>query len=124
MLQVLQLISVVVMTTTIAFGPVVFASSPVMADGVAAAAPSPTPDWPAVFGTLGVSGVLAWYLWYTTSRGNPRTLREFREELAEERAAAKELAAQRGAQITELCKELRNLSDELRRRPCIIGKAE
>lgn len=68
--------------------------------------------------SLGVGGVLAWYLWYTTTVQWPKMLDsfradrdDFRQELAEERR-----------QRNGLYMTLRDLLDELRHRPCLLDE--
>lgn len=51
-------------------------------------------DWEAVIANLGVAAVLAWYLYYNTTKTLPGMLQAFRDELNQERVQ-RELMAER-----------------------------
>ena len=71
---------------------------------------------------VGIGGILAWYLWYTTSVSQPRQqeaqneiwrriVEEFREDMLLERNHR-----------NGLCDAVRELTGELRQRPCIVAR--
>jgi len=68
--------------------------------------------------SIGVGGVLAWYLWYTTSVQWPKMLESFREDRDDFR---RELAEER-KQRNGLYMTLRDLLEELRHRPCLLNQ--
>ena len=59
-------------------------------------------DWTAIFTNLGVSGVLAWYLYYNTTCTLPAMLQAFRDELEHERAQRDAMAERFVTAITHL----------------------
>jgi hypothetical protein len=82
-------------------------------------------DWQGILGTAGVTGVLVWYLYYTTSFAFPKVRQDFREELAAQRAHDEETMTRRDAQMEKLCAELSSLATQLSKRPCIrVGDGE
>lgn len=75
----------------------------------------------ALLGNVGIGGILAWYLWYTTSVAQPRQaeiqaeiirriVEEFRGDMQLERIHR-----------NGLCDAVRELTHEMRQRPCIAG---
>ena len=64
--------------------------------------------WDAMLGTLGVTGALVWYLWYTSSKAFPRREQQFREEAAAERTHHE-------AQVGRVCESLDRLTVEVRK---------
>jgi len=120
---------VVLLASFIAFGPGLMPAAthnplPTFAAEAAPVGPV-TMDWQGILGTAGVTGVLVWYLYYTTSFSNPRARQEFREELAAQRAHDDATMARRDAQMEKLCAELSSLAAQLSKRPCIrVGEGE
>jgi hypothetical protein len=79
-------------------------------------------DWQNLFGTLGVTTVLVWYLYYTTAHAFPRTRKDFREEMDAERTHHEAMSDKATARVDKLCDELSELSRQLATRPCIMGR--
>ena len=136
----LRILPVIVLTSLIAFGPSMMSAAPHAAAPVFAAEAAPagpvTMDWQGIISTFGISGILVWYLYYTTSCANPKSRQDFRDELeAERRRDSEERAtdrahndatmSRRDAQMEKLCAELSALATQLSRRPCIrVGDGE
>lgn len=91
-----------------------------------AASDAPPPnyifDWQTLIGTMGVTGVLVWYLWYTTAAAFPKIRDDYRMEMAEERAHHEKLHDKACERMERLCEGLESLSELLRERPCIYKK--
>jgi hypothetical protein len=126
---ILRIVPVVLLAAFIAFGPGLMSAathSPLPTFAAEAAPVGPvTMDWQGILGTAGVTGVLVWYLYYTTSFAFPKVRQDFREELAAQRAHDEETMARRDAQMEKLCTELSSLATQLSRRPCIrVGEGE
>lgn len=68
-------------------------------------------DWGSIAANLGVAGVLAWYLYYNTTKTLPGMLEAFRAELAMERN-------QRDAMAERFVKAITHLEE----RNCPFGK--
>jgi hypothetical protein len=118
----LRILPVVLLTSLIAFGPSVMSAATHSASTHSAAAPMlaevsnaspPVADWQGIFGTMSVTGVLAWYLYYTTSVANPKTRQEFRDELAAQRKHDEEASAKRDDQVDRLCARLDRLYEKM-----------
>ncbi len=62
-----------------------------------------------LFGSLGASGVLAWYCWYVTSTTLPRLVKEFREEttaIREDAAKQREHHQEQTERLTKLAEQM------------------
>jgi len=79
-------------------------------------------DWQAVIGTMGVTGVLVWYLYYTTSAAFPKIREDFRQEMAAERAHHSKLQDEANDRVNKVCESIDDLSEQLRTKPCLLGK--
>ena len=84
--------------------------------------PSPgyTFDIQAILGTAGVTSVLVWYLYYTTSVAFPKMRQDFRDEMTTERAHHEKITVENGERLDRLIDKLGALADELRTKP--LGK--
>lgn len=61
-------------------------------------------NWESVVANLGVAAVLAWYLYYSTTKTWPNMLQAFRDELAKERE-------QRDAMMEKFVAAIRHLEE-------------
>lgn len=64
-------------------------------------------DWNSIIGTMGVTGALVWYLWFTTAKSFPRVQAGFQAEMAEERRHHEMMVTRQGQQhellVTKQC---------------------
>ncbi len=81
---------------------------------------SPSSGYPfdiqAALGTVGVTGVLVWYLYYTTSVAFPKGRQDFRDEMTTERTHHEKITTENGKRLDRLIDKLGSLADELRAR--------
>ena len=78
------------------------------------------PQFGILGGTVAVTGVLVWYLWYTTSTAFPRIRQDFILEAAEERKHHESMVSKQYEQLNRLVEQLSALTIELKARPCIL----
>jgi hypothetical protein len=78
--------------------------------------------WKSLFGTVGVTAVLVWYLYYTTAVAFPRVRQDFRDEMERERGHNDEIRRETSTKIDKICDALAETNKQLAVRPCILDK--
>ena len=68
---------------------------------------APTPDWVAIVAPLGVGGVLAWFLWHTSSHTIPTLIKDNQEAIKEIVKSNDTATAQAAKSFTDSLREER-----------------